>query len=365
MFAHLHPRWPAWIALLALLAGLVVGPAPAVQAQTPVSTCALTSPVAALATQSQLDDWAGWIAALSGAQEVLIDGQPARILTRYTPAMFSAQANAQAYQYVRQQLLQWYPAGQLEDHTYRFDGQTWKNLVLTLPGIRHPNEVVILSAHLDSMSEQPASLAPGASDNATGAAALLEAARIFRNAHFDRTLRLIFFTGEEQGKVGSHAYVRDRDLQGVVGVFNLDMFGYDGDGDRCFELHVGTLPASAPLGRCFQAALQLFQPGLAVDYLDGYDLRFSDHASFWEAGVGALEVLENYSYNPSENGCLGLRDRNPNYHRSTDTIDHLDLPTGFAIQQAALAAVAAMAQPAGQRTAASLDRYQPPILRQH
>jgi leucyl aminopeptidase len=211
--------------------------------------------------------------------------------------------------------------------------------------VHRAEEVIILSTHLDSVSQDPERLAPGAADNASGVSALLEAARILRHYRFERSLRLIWFTGEEQGMIGSKAYVNDHNLDGILGVINMDMFGYDGDGDQCFELHVGTLPQSTPIGACFRAVMNAYQPGLQVDYLNGYDMGFSDHSSFWDRGIGALEVLENYSYNGAQNGCQGVRDRNPDYHRTTDTIDHLDLDHGFAIAQASLAAGAGMAQP--------------------
>ena len=317
--------------------------APTRQPATPV--CQFTPVIGELLTLTRQSGWAAWISQLSGETPVYIAGSFTRLRTRYSPAMFSGRANAQAYTYVSELLRRWYPDNLIEEDPYPFDGETWKNLILEIPGTVHPEQVVVLSAHLDSVSQDPTQSAPGASDNASGAAALLEAARIFRHFRFDQTIRIIFFTGEEQGMIGSKAYVRDHDLTGILGVLNLDMFGFDQDGDRCFELHVGTLPESAPLGQCFRQALGTYQPDLRVDFLDGYNMRFSDHSSFWDMQIGALEVLENYSYNSSQNGCLGVRERNPNYHRTTDTLDQLNLDTGFAIARSALATAAGLAHP--------------------
>jgi len=259
--------------------------------------------------------------------------------------MFEGKANAQAYSFILEQLRLWYSDQFIEEDPYSFDGETWKNLILEIPGRLHPEQVMVLSAHLDSVSEEPTVSAPGASDNGSGVAALLEAARVFRHYRFNNTLRIIFFTGEEQGLIGSKAYVRDHNLQGIIGVINMDMFGFDQDNDRCFELHVGTLPESAPLGQCFQSAIMAVQPDLQVDYINGYDMGFSDHESFWDVNIGAIEVLENYSYNSSQNGCRGLRDRNPNYHRSSDTLDKINPATGFSITRSALATAAALSEP--------------------
>ena len=127
--------------------------------------------------------------------------------------------------------------------SYNFTPYTTQNIIATFPGTVHPEEVVILSAHFDSTSTNPFWLAPGAEDNASGTVALLEAARILRYYRFDRTLKLIWFNAEEQGLYGSAAYVADHPTANIIGVVNLDMFGYDSNSDGCFELHVGTLPA--------------------------------------------------------------------------------------------------------------------------
>ncbi len=83
---------------------------------------------------------------------------------------------------------------------------------------------------------------------------------------------------------------------------------------------------------------------LKTDLIDGYNMNFSDHASFWQAGVPALEVLENHFYNAPFLGCAGRRDQNPNYHTVGDTIDTLNLPVGFAIAQAGIATAASLAE---------------------
>ena len=338
---------PGLLTFLVLALVISLSPARVIAAQSPPEPfdCASTPTLDALTELTTRDNWATWIARLSGAQDVVIDGEKTFIQTRYSPSMFSGQTNARAYAYVLEQVRAWYPPWQIEEDAFTYDGQTWKNLVIDLPGAGSPEEVIILSAHLNSVSQDPERLTPGAADNASGASALLEAARVFRHYRFERSLRLIWFTGEEQGMIGSKAYVRDHKLDGILGVINMDMFGYDADHDGCFELHVGTLPQSAQLGACFRAALEAYQPGLQVDYLNGYNMGFSDHSSFWDQGIGALEVLENFSYNGAQNGCQGARDRNPDYHRTTDTIEKLDLDHGFAVAQASLAAGAGMAQP--------------------
>ena len=328
------------------------GPMPTDSPAVNTEPCGADPQVTALLALSTQADWIGWIARLSGRDPVLLSGGSTTITTRYSYAMFSGRSNARAYEYVLARLKEWYPLDQIEEDAYvPSAGAVWKNIILTLPGTVHPQESVILSAHLDSIiqstpGKSPYDLAPGAEDNGSGSAALLEAARIFRTLRFERTVRLIWFTGEEQGLLGSEAYVTDHDLSGLVGVINLDMYGYDNNQDGCFELHIGTLAASAPIGACFQTAAGVYSPALKVDAIDTYNLTYSDHGTFWARGIGAVEVLENHTSGPPSDACGGYAEFSPYYHQTTDTLDKLNPQTGFAITRASLAAAAGLAVPA-------------------
>jgi len=304
-----------------------------------------------LAARFQQENYAGWIRKLSGAEPVQIGGQPAVIATRYSYAMFTGQENARAFDFVLEQVRQWVPEDQIEvdeypytdaEHTY-----TWKNLIVTLPGTTRPNEVVALSAHLDSVVVREGNAleaAPGADDNAVGAAALLEAARLLPSYRFERTLRLIWFTGEESSSAGSRAYVQDHPIQDIVALVNLDMFGYDSNNDRCFELHVGTNPASDAVGQAFVQTIQQQGLNLHFDYLTDQATDRSDHIAFWEVNVPAISVIENFFDNNLPGGCSGV-DGTPFYHRPSDTFETLNLPFAYDIAKSALLTVARLAGP--------------------
>jgi hypothetical protein len=74
-------------------------------------------------------------------------------------------------------------------------------------------------------------------------------------------------------------------------------------------------------------------------------MRFSDHNSFWEKGIGAVEILENFSSGRVTDACGGHGEHSPYYHKTTDTLKRINLQTGFAITRASLAAGAGMAEP--------------------
>ncbi len=301
--------------------------------------------IAGMLDKTSQPQWLDWIEKLSGLEPVILGGTSYTIATRFTTTMFSGAANAKGYEFVKQQAQTWgFSGANLEEDPFT-TGPTGKNLVLTLPG--QTTDEVILSAHLDSIfqSGNSTTSAPGANDNGTGSATVLEAARLLRQYRFQRKIRLILFTGEEQGLYGSAAYANDHPLTSVLGVLNLDMFGYDSNADRCFEIHAGTLPASNDIGNCFAASVGSYALGLTRDFLTTTATDRSDHASFWNHGVGAIEIAENFFNDNQAGGCIGV-DANPGYHTNNDRVATNMTPSyGFSIAKAALATISAMAIP--------------------
>jgi hypothetical protein len=335
---------------------LTATPAPDLTAETRTSTiqasaCSANPITAEVINATTADSWLEWVKQLSGAKPVLLNGQHVTFTTRYNPAMFNS-PEPNAFDFVLQTIQGWYPAEQIEVQPFSpldRKGQPikGKNLILSLPGAGKVDEVIILSAHLDSKSNvTPEKTAPGAEDNASGSAALLEAARLFRGHRFERTIRIIWFTAEEQGLLGSKAYVKDlkkpREIQAVI---NLDMFGYDSDNDRCFEMHVGTLPASDRIGQCFLESNTAYNLGLPhPDYLTGDAINGSDHYTFWHADISAIEILENMFNQEKTEGCSSS-DMNSAYHTPNDTYDRLNPDSAIRIVRAALATIMALAGP--------------------
>ncbi|MEL7645304.1 MAG: M20/M25/M40 family metallo-hydrolase [Anaerolineaceae bacterium] len=368
------------IRLISLLAAFVLlFSAPLSSAVGQTQTCPTNTSVAEILSQVSTANVTKWIRDFSGEDFVPIGGGQKRILTRHSSQLFNFNVNALAYPYLSEQLRGFgYDDGfSMTDHLYSptltmnekgilsqiFDERgapivmipelmdeltqtaAWKNKVVTIPGHgAHANELVLMTAHMDSTSSAVTTNAPGAEDNASGIAALMEAARLFRFYKFDRTIKLIFFTGEEQGLLGSEAYVDDfpAEMDNIVGVVNLDMFGYDADNDRCFELHVGTRADSNLVGGCFTDVIANYDLNLTYDYVTTGAIPYSDHASFWYAQVGAIEVLENSFYH-SSGGCGGVVDDNPYYHTINDRIAHMNLPVTLAIAQGGIGTTASLA----------------------
>jgi Zn-dependent M28 family amino/carboxypeptidase len=157
-----------------------------------------------------------------------------------------------------------------------------------------------------------------------------------RARSFAHTIRFVAVTGEELGLWGSAHYAAEAAARGerIAGVFNLDMIGYDSDGDHAMELHAGADPASIALADAFVANTQRYGIHLAADQYTITATRQSDHASFWNQGYPAILLIESY---------FG-QDTNPHYHRLTDTVEQINLPYLADFVKASIATLAELAQ---------------------
>ena len=122
--------------------------------------------------------------------------------------------------------------------------ETSDNVIAVQKGVLYPHEYVVCGAHYDSYNNStghPDSLrAPGADDNASGTAGILETARLLSKCKFERSIIYCGWAAEEIGLIGSAAYAKDcaDQMIDIVGYFNLDMIGYLEEGS---EIHVNLL----------------------------------------------------------------------------------------------------------------------------
>jgi predicted nucleic acid-binding protein len=118
----------------------------------------------------------------------------------------------------------------VEFDEYYFRDKKWKNVVATIHGRRKPEDIYMVIAHFDSISKQPEISAPGADDNASGTAAVLEIARILKDVPLDSSIQFGIFSNEEQDGLGSKHFAKKARKQGlrIKGCINLDVIGYNG-----------------------------------------------------------------------------------------------------------------------------------------
>jgi aminopeptidase YwaD len=212
---------------------------------------------------------------------------------------------------------------------FDWEGVEVCNIIGEKKGEIYPEKVIILGAHYDSV---PGS--PGADDNASAVAVLLEVARTVSSVNLGATVRFIAFTLEEYGYVGSTLHAKKAKKEGtkIEGMISLEMVGFTAPTqnypfyiDPKYYPSVGDFigvvanKKSAPLMEKVRSSLKRNIPQLPAEFLtvpgngEGLEeVRLSDHSPFWDQGFPALLVTDTSFL------------RNPNYHLPTDTIETLD-----------------------------------------
>ena len=286
--------------------------------------------VQAMIDQVDREPLVEYIGDLSGEWPVLIGGEPYTITTRYTN---SGEPIQKSVEFVGQHL----EALGLEVEYHSWQQGRPPNVIGEQRGETRPDDVFILSAHLDSYaSGSPMVLAPGADDNASGVATVLLAADILSQYDGDCTLRFALWTGEEQGLLGSESYAERASVGGeaIAGVLNLDMIGWDGIEGPDIDLHADqSVAGSLDLAQLFAGVVDAYDLQLVPEVVpDG--IGASDHASFWRYGYAAILGIEDYYPRPA--------DFNPHYHTDQDRLDALDLEYLVEYAKAAIATFAHM-----------------------
>lgn len=207
-----------------------------------------------------------------------------------------------------------------------------RNLIAEIPGGAKANEIVVIGAHYDTVYD-----CPGADDNTSGVAALLELARILKDSHPTRTVRFVAFVNEEPpwfqtDDMGSlvyaeHAHKLKENIVAAISIETIGMYS-DAEGSQQypsgfkslypskgnFIAFVGNLESRGLVRdavRSFRASTKFPSEGSAVPAaIPG--VGWSDHWSFWQESYPAIMVTDTAPF------------RNPNYHQPTDKADTLD-----------------------------------------
>jgi Zn-dependent M28 family amino/carboxypeptidase len=239
-----------------------------------------------------------------------------------------------AAEYIEQRLSSCGCEAKRETFTYR--GKEYCNVFAEVPGRSTLEDgILVIGAHYDTVTGSP-----GADDNASGVAGLLELARLVSQRPFTRTSRFVAFSLEEPpvfmtSRMGSHVHAKGLRSEGkaVFGMISLEMLGYylNEKGSQIypsslfrlfypdrgdFISFVGNLSSRSftlAVKRAFQEACSFPVESLnAPALIPGVD--FSDHRSFWKFGYSAFMITDTAFY------------RNPNYHSEGDTMETLDYP---------------------------------------
>ncbi len=227
-----------------------------------------------------------------------------------------------------------YIAGQFESsgykvkfNEYQINGDAVANIEVKLTGSSHSEKIIIVGAHYDAVPG-----APGANDNGSGVAAILELADRFKDKNFPLTVRFVAFVNEEPpnsmtGNMGSFVYAKKaaKDKENIIAMFSLETIGYFSDEPGSqqypplfnlfypkkgnFIAFVGNLSSRGLVSksiRSFRAHSTFPSEGIvAPAFIPG--ISWSDHWSFWKHGYPAIMITDTAPY------------RYPAYHTSEDT----------------------------------------------
>jgi hypothetical protein len=215
-----------------------------------------------------------------------------------------------------------------------------RNVIATLPGAgRHPG-VIVVTAHYDSRTYDPndgVGRAPGANDNGSGVAAVLELARLMSSRTWNQTIIFAAFTAEEQGTHGSRHFIQRVMLDGMLidAAINNDIVGGRPGIPQYLRSFTRPFPEDSnarQLIRYIDMVGGLYMPTFPILFQNAIDRpdRYSDHMEFLNVGVPAVRITESVEDFSTQ-------------HTGFDTSDRLDYDYLRQVVQANLALVGNMA----------------------
>ncbi|WP_460923666.1 M28 family peptidase [Pontibacter brevis] len=222
--------------------------------------------------------------------------------------------------------------GQVTEQVYQVDGKNYRNIILSTGPKKGP--MLVIGAHYDVYGDQP-----GADDNASGVAGMLELARLLQQHKLPFRVGFVAYTLEEPPyfrteHMGSYVHAKSlKEAQAeVMGMVSLEMIGFFSDAKNSQSYPLAPMKLKYGTRANFIAVVQKFANGdfgtkftrnfkrkatLPVESLTapasvpGVD--FSDHLNYWHFGYNALMITDTSFY------------RNNNYHKKTDTLATLDI----------------------------------------
>ncbi len=229
------------------------------------------------------------------------------IKTRYA----GTSGNTLTEQFIKQKLTSW--GVSYNEVVFSPSGT---NIIAKIEG-RRTDKILMMGAHFDAVGTSNPDITvyyPGADDNASGTAAVLEAVRVCAQHQFPITLHFAFWDEEEQSLVGSRASAPDY-MNKLVGYINHDMIAWSMNNDSVVEVHTGNLSTSIEMAQRVVNIIALYNIPLKAQIMNPGNPN-SDHGAFWQNNLTAVGINEIYD------GPL----MNPHWHRPTDSLSKLNIP---------------------------------------
>ncbi len=216
--------------------------------------------------------------------------------------------------------------------TFEVGGHAFANIEAEIKGTKHPERILVVGAHYDTAGDLP-----GANDNASGVATVLQFAQMFAGSRPQKSVRWVFFTNEEppffqSPAMGSYVYAKrcHERKENIDAMFSIETIGYYTDQPDSQSYPIGFHPGYPDRGDflgfvadfksalLLREALKAFRRSTAL-HAEGVvapssiaGIGWSDHWSFWQFGYQALMLTDTAPY------------RYPHYHTAQDTPDKLN-----------------------------------------
>ena len=262
---------------------------------------------------------------ISGERGVFVNGVVDTIFSRNR----NRPGNELAFKFIRNKLISY--GYQIDSASFGAAGG--KNIWAKKIGIVYPNKSVILCAHYDAMPNGP--ISPGADDDGSGIAAVLEAARVLVNYDFEYTIIFALWDDEEYGLLGSanfaNAAFNANDT--IHGVINMDAIAHDSDNDAIARVHAKPIGNSEAIADTVLSVNIGYNIGLNM-ILVNPGATYSDHASFWNRNYGAVLMIQDWENDP-----------NPQYHLASDSVYFFNIPYFHKLARLSIGSAAAFAVP--------------------
>jgi len=212
-------------------------------------------------------------------------------------------------------------------HPWAYEDKSGENIIASIPGRTSPENIIIACAHYDTIE-----VSPGADDDGSGIAAVLMMASILSQYTFNSTIKLILFSGEEQGLLGSNEYVRELKEQdiNIIGVLALDKIGYAKTKEQGSIVRHHADPASSWMTDVIEKISNEYMGEIGLNIsrypFDGS----SDHKAFVDQGYSGSNLVE--------------QSLNPYYHTSEDLLKHMNMTYMRKVCQLSICTIASIAK---------------------
>lgn len=249
-----------------------------------------------------IDSLYKWVECLSGEKQVIVKGVSQTIVSR----KYDQPGNVLAADYLEAKLNAMNI--KVENHNYNTTG---RNVLGIIEGTVDKNKIYIIGAHYDSITQNFKETAKGADDNASGTAAVLEAARLLSKTRPKYTVIFAFWDEEEIGLIGSKNYVvaAYESKKQIAGVINLDMIAWDSNNDSKIMLNSKTAELTPIVNKTIET---LKKYSIKLDYTIKPESGGSDYFYFWKYSYDAVGIIEDYS------------DFNKYYHTQNDKVEFIN-----------------------------------------